>query len=221
VTGTCPRSCSSPRPRECSARGNYAAANALLDALAAHRHASGLAATALAWGFWEQRSGMTSHLNESDVTRMRRSGMAPPAHAGGAGAVRHGPDTGRARSGPDAPGHGEPARRASGATARPGTRTGPPYGGRTPRRHGPLRFRLRLRRGPAERAPAGASEDEQTQMVLELVRNEAATVLGHIGADDVDLDRRAGPGPSRLVRRWSSRGGGRVRRRPSWRRRWR
>jgi acyl carrier protein len=35
---------------------------------------------------------------------------------------------------------------------------------------------------------AGASKDEQSRMLLELVRNEAATVLGHIGAEDVDAD---------------------------------
>ncbi|MGO9759823.1 MAG: benzoate-CoA ligase family protein, partial [Solirubrobacteraceae bacterium] len=56
-------------------QGNYAAANAFLDALAAHRRARGLAGTSIAWGLWEAASELTGGLTEIDRSRLARSGM--------------------------------------------------------------------------------------------------------------------------------------------------
>jgi polyketide synthase 12 len=64
-------------------QGNYAAANAFLDALAACRHAAGLPAQSLAWGLWETDSAMTAGLGEAGRARITRSGMTALTDADG------------------------------------------------------------------------------------------------------------------------------------------
>jgi hypothetical protein len=56
-------------------QGDYAAANAALDGLAAHRHRLGLPATALAWGLWAYDTGLGGALREDDLRRMQRLGL--------------------------------------------------------------------------------------------------------------------------------------------------
>ncbi|WP_345662708.1 SDR family NAD(P)-dependent oxidoreductase, partial [Streptomyces iranensis] len=56
-------------------QGNYAAANAFVDALAEQRRAEGLPALAVAWGLWEDASGLTAKLTDTDRGRIRRGGL--------------------------------------------------------------------------------------------------------------------------------------------------
>ncbi|WP_225851357.1 SDR family NAD(P)-dependent oxidoreductase, partial [Streptomyces sp. HPF1205] len=66
-------------------QGNYAAANAYLDALAGYRRSLGLAATSIAWGPWAQ-DGLAAG-SEVVGARMRRSGLSGMAPDSGVAAM--------------------------------------------------------------------------------------------------------------------------------------
>ena len=58
-------------------QGNYAAANAFLDVLAHRRRALGLPASSMAWGLWSTESDMIGHLDGAALGRLARAGLAP------------------------------------------------------------------------------------------------------------------------------------------------
>jgi acyl carrier protein len=59
-------------------QSSYAAANAGLDALAAHRKATGLPALSVNWGPWAE-AGMAARLSATDRARMESAGITPLA----------------------------------------------------------------------------------------------------------------------------------------------
>ncbi|MEU6557714.1 SDR family NAD(P)-dependent oxidoreductase [Streptomyces sp. NPDC046915] len=154
-------------------QGNYAAANVFLDALAQHRHAQGLPATSLAWGFWEERSEMTGELDEVDLARIARTGLIPVTSGEGMALF----DEATAGSDP-AP----VATRLD--TARLATQAS---SGALPEVFaGLVRVRTRRTAGSAAAAGGGAtgrfaglSPADRDRALMDLVREHAATVLGH------------------------------------------
>ncbi|HEY3552716.1 MAG TPA: type I polyketide synthase, partial [Solirubrobacterales bacterium] len=58
-------------------QGNYTAANSFLDALAFHRRAQGLPATTIAFGAWEGAPSTEGEMSRYDRQRFARAGMVP------------------------------------------------------------------------------------------------------------------------------------------------
>ncbi len=156
-------------------QANYAAANAFLDALAQHRRAHGLPGKSLAWGLWEQVSGMTAGLDEGDRARMARTGVLALPSTSGLELL----DAGRG------------AEEALLVAARldPGAlRKQARVGVLPPLLSGLVRMPRRSRGdgGSLARRLAEVPESEWDAVVLELVRGEAAAVLGRGSAAEVD-----------------------------------
>ncbi|WP_329093492.1 SDR family NAD(P)-dependent oxidoreductase [Streptosporangium sp. NBC_01469] len=161
-------------------QANYAAANAFLDGLAQHRRSRGLPATSLAWGLWAEDSGMTGHLADADRARMSRLGIGRLATPEGLALF----DAARTRTD------------AVLVPVRLSTGTEPD--GVRPLLRGAIDVPSR-RRGAAADVPArpetGAeplgtrlarlSPAERETAVLELIRRQVATVLGHASVSAV------------------------------------
>jgi acyl transferase domain-containing protein/thioesterase domain-containing protein/aryl carrier-like protein len=160
-------------------QANYAAANAFLDALAAHRVARGLPATSLAWGLWERTWKLAeAFLGERDMARVARAGFAPISDEEGLALFE------AALADP------RPAL-APVALEMPAWRAQARAGGVPPT----LRDLVRL---PGKRASGGSAEKsltdrlatlpeaERPDAVLTFIRDQIAEVLGHGSGAEVD-----------------------------------
>ncbi|SCL72044.1 Acyl transferase domain-containing protein [Micromonospora citrea] len=166
-------------------QSNYAASNAFLDALAAHRRAGGLAGISLAWGLWEQASGMTGHLGDDDVRRMAEQGAAGLAteqalnlfdaawRLDTAAVVPMRLDVGTLRG------------QAETGTLAPMLRALV----RVPLRRSVDATGARSNGVQLSQRLAGLAGPERLKVVLDVVRANIAAVLGHAGADAVDPNR--------------------------------
>ncbi|MFI6867729.1 SDR family NAD(P)-dependent oxidoreductase [Nocardia sp. NPDC050406] len=157
-------------------QGNYAAANACLDALAAHRRATGRSGQSLAWGLWDMAGGMAAELSDIDRYRMSRSGMLPLTRQQGLALfdAAAGIDTAApvlARLDPE-------ALRSAGFAAALVSGLAPAR--RTAAAAAPSALRARL---------ADTPEPERLGVLVEVVRGQVAAVLGHRNANSVAADR--------------------------------
>ncbi|MER8162639.1 type I polyketide synthase, partial [Streptomyces sp. NPDC094472] len=165
-------------------QASYAAANSFLEALAQHRLAQGLPATALAWGLWGG-AGMGSGLDEVDLRRIARGGVAPIAADEGLALFD--------------------AARADGAAVLfpmrldyAGLRTEATATGTVPALFRGL-VRTPVRRAAAAAVTAdgsslaqrlaGLARPEQDRELLELVCGRVAAVLGYAGPEAVEAGR--------------------------------
>ncbi|WP_345639030.1 SDR family NAD(P)-dependent oxidoreductase [Streptomyces thinghirensis] len=163
-------------------QGNYAAANAYLDALARHRRAQGLPATSFAWGLWAYGSEMTARLDDADLRRTERSGMLGLTAESGMALLDAGLDAADAALVPAvldlahlrAASTGAPVPPLLRGLVRPGRQT---VSGAAP-----------AIGSPADRL-AALPADERERFLVDLIRGHAATVLGHASPDTVDATR--------------------------------
>ncbi|MEV7595845.1 thioester reductase domain-containing protein [Kitasatospora sp. NPDC089797] len=161
-------------------QANYAAANTFLDALAEHRAALGLPATALAWGLWRDEGGMAGHLGEADLRRIARGGLRPVT----------------AEDGPHLLDAALGGRRAA-VVATPldlrALRQRPAevplvFTGLTPLPPRPRAGTGEAEAGSFARRIGALPPRERRELAVDLVRREAARTLGHLDAGGVGAE---------------------------------
>jgi acyl transferase domain-containing protein/D-arabinose 1-dehydrogenase-like Zn-dependent alcohol dehydrogenase/acyl carrier protein len=160
-------------------QGNYAAANAFLDALALHRRASGGLGMSLAWGAWDQASGMTGELGKGDRARLVRMGMKPLSTGQGLDLF----DLARAH---------EPALLIPMGLDTAALRVQAKTGLLPAVLRGLVRIPTRRAsdtKGSLATKLAHTPESEWENVVAELVRGQVADVLGHASAAAIDPQR--------------------------------
>ncbi|WP_435865341.1 type I polyketide synthase [Streptomyces malaysiensis] len=168
-----------------SGQGNYAAANAYLDALAQHRAAQGLPATSLGWGMWSHDAGMTAQLGDTDHRRLARDGLTALSAAEGMELFDTALRTGEPTVLPIKLDLG--ALRAQAATGS----VPPPLRGLVPQ---PRQPRQQARSAHGHDADtltarlAGAGSADRQAILLDLVRQEAAYVLGYTSVGRIGPD---------------------------------
>ncbi|WP_327674476.1 type I polyketide synthase [Kitasatospora sp. NBC_00458] len=159
-------------------QANYAAGNAYLDALAQHRRAHGLPGVSLAWGLWEEESGlMKDDFTATDRQRINRSGVLPLSDRQGLALFDAALSRGEALL--------APVRLDLAALRRLDDELPVILSGLVPakRRSGGEDARKLAQR------LAGRPETEQVQLLTDLARRQAAVVLGHPGPEAVAPER--------------------------------
>ncbi|MFE2187531.1 SDR family NAD(P)-dependent oxidoreductase, partial [Streptomyces sp. NPDC059455] len=161
-------------------QANYAAANMFLNALAEHRRAEGRTAHTLAWGLLASAGGMTGHLDDADLARMARSGIASVSNEQALALL----DAALTTDHPTlVPARFDLAALRTRAAAGPL----PPVLRRLV--HVPTRAARNTGSGSLSGRLAGLSTEEQDRLIGELVRDQVATVLAHPAPDAIDLGR--------------------------------
>ncbi|WP_226966789.1 type I polyketide synthase [Streptomyces phaeolivaceus] len=161
-------------------QANYAAANGYLDGLAGHRRSLGLPATSLAWGMWSE--GMAGSLDTAALQRNKRDGMRGlTAETGNAlfDAGLRSPEAALVPARLDLEG----LRSRAASQAVPQLLRGLVRQGRQTAKAGAAA------EGSLRQELAPLSRDERELRLLDLVRAQAATVLGHSAAHTIDGER--------------------------------
>jgi rifamycin polyketide synthase module 9/10 len=166
--------------------GSYAAANAFLDGLMASRRAAGLPGLSLAWGLWEQSTGMAAGTDDLSRSRMnRRGGLQPMTPAEGMELFDASVGSGQAVLVPaklDL--RGVRADAAAGADVPHLLRGLVRVGRQLAHTAG-----IGDERGQLTERLAGLPAAEQAQVLLELVRAQVAAVLGYSASHHIDADQ--------------------------------